>query len=109
MKISALPKDADALVTFAESIATALAERQEHLGVVTEVGAPLRAAIAAATFASDAYVAALAHAEKAPAARGSLAEAKRRRDRSVEQLRRRVTRSIRHLCRLTEEDLLPVR
>jgi hypothetical protein len=68
MKISALPKDADALVTFAESIATALAEKQEQLGIATEVEAPLRAAIAGATSAGDAYVAALAHPEKSPAA-----------------------------------------
>ena len=54
MKISALPKDADALVTFAESIATALAEKQEQLGIATEVEAPLRTAIAGATFAGDA-------------------------------------------------------
>ena len=106
MKISALPKDSDALVTFAESIATALAEKQEQLGVATEVEAPLRAAIAAATFASDAYVAALAQADKSPAARSFLAEAKRRRDRSIEQLHRRVTRSIRRLSRLGEEELI---
>src|SRR5205085_1405512 len=76
MKISALPKDADALVAFAESTATALAERQECLGIGTEVEAPLRAAIAAATYASDAYVAAWAHAEKSANARSFLAEAK---------------------------------
>ena len=46
MKISPLPKDADALVTFAESIATALAEKQEQLGIATEAEVPLRAAIA---------------------------------------------------------------
>jgi hypothetical protein len=108
MKASALPKDADALITFAESIATALAERQEQLGIATEAEAPLRAAIAAATSACDAYVARLAHAEKSPEARIFLAEAKRRRDRSLEQLRRRVTRSIRRLSRLSEEELLLV-
>ena len=106
MKISALPKDADALVTFAESIATALAEKQEQLGIATEVEAPLRAAIAGTTFAGDAYVAALAHPEKSPAARSLLAEAKRQRDRSLEQLHRRVTRSIRRLSRLGEEELI---
>ena len=108
MKISALPKDADALVAFAESIATALAEKQEQLGITTEVEAPLRSAIAGATFAGDAYVAALAHAEKSAQARSYLAEAKRQRDRSLEQLRRRVTRSIRHLGRLSEEEVLSV-
>ena len=106
MKISALPKDADSLVAFAESIATALAEKQEQLGIAMEVEAPLRAAIAAATFASDEYVAALAHAAKSPVARSFLAEAKRRRDRSIEQLHRRVTRSIRRLSRLGEEELI---
>ena len=108
MKISALPKDADALVAFAESTATALAERQECLGIGTEVEAPLRAAIAAATYASDAYVAAWAHAEKSANARSFLAEAKRRRNRSLEQLRRRVTRSIRLLSRLGEVEVLLV-
>ena len=106
MKISALPKDADALVAFAESIATALAERQECLGIAIEGEAPLRAAIAAATYATDAYVAALAHAEKSVEARRFLAEAKRRRDRTAEQLRRRVTQCIRRLRRLGEEVLL---
>ena len=98
MKISPLPKDADALVTFAESIATALAEKQEQLGIATEAEVPLRAAIARAIFAGDAYVAVLAHADKSPEARSFLAEAKRRRDRSLEQLRR--------LLSLSEEELL---
>ena len=106
MKTGALPKDADGLVAFAESIATALAEKQEQLGIATEAEAPLRAAIAGAVFAGDAYVTLLAHAEKSPVARRFLAEAKRRRDRSLEQLRRRVTRSIRRLSGLGEEQLL---
>ena len=42
MNISPLPKDADALVAFAESIATALSEKQEQLGIATEIEAPLR-------------------------------------------------------------------
>jgi hypothetical protein len=105
MKTSPLPKDADALLAFAESIATALSEKCELLGVTTEVEAPLRAAIAAATFAGDTYVAVLAHVRKSPEGRSYLAEAKKRRDRSVEQLRRRVTRSIRHLSRLNDEEL----
>jgi len=48
MKTSPLPKEPDALVAFAESIATALSEKQQLLGVATEIEAPLRAAIAAA-------------------------------------------------------------
>ena len=44
MDISALPKDADALVAFAESIATALAEKREQLGIEIEVESPLRTA-----------------------------------------------------------------
>jgi hypothetical protein len=108
MNISPLPKDAEALVAFAESIATALSEKQQQLGIATEVEAPLRAAIAAATFASDTYVAVLAHAEKSPVGRSYLAEAKRRRDRSIEQLRRCVMRLVRHLCWLTQAELSPV-
>jgi hypothetical protein len=104
MNISALPKDADGLIAFAESIATALAEKLEQLGIATEVEAPLRTAIAGAASAGDEYVAALVHAEKSVQARSFLTEAKRRRDRSLEQLRRRVTRSIRHLGRLSEEE-----
>ena len=104
MKTSPLPKDPDALLAFAESIATALSEKQSLLGIASEIEAPLRAAIAAATFAIDMYVAVLAHAEKSPVGRSYVAEAKRRRDRGIEQLRRRVIRSIGHLCRLTQEN-----
>ena len=108
MKTSPLPKDPDALLAFAQSIATALSEKQSLLGIASQIEAPLRAAIAAAAFAIDAYVAVLAHAEKSPVGRSYVAEAKRRRDRSIEQLRRRVKRSIGHLCRLTQEELSPV-
>lgn len=105
MKTSPLPKDADALLAFAESIATALSETQSLLGIASEIEAPLRAAIAAATFAIDTYVAVLTHAEKSPLGRSYLGEAKRRRNRSIEQLRRRVMRSVRHLSRLPQEEL----
>ena len=44
--------DGVTLVAFAESIARALSEKQEQLGIATEIEAPLRAAIAAATFAT---------------------------------------------------------
>ena len=108
MKINALPKDADELIAFAQWIATALAEKQEQLGIGTESEKSLRTAIAAATFAGDVHLAALTHVEKSPEARRFLAETKRRRDRSLEQLRRRVTRSIRRLSNLTEEELLGV-
>jgi hypothetical protein len=72
MKTSPLPKDADDLRGFAESIATALSEKCDLLGVTTEVEAPLRAAIAAATFASDTYVTVLVHAQKSPVGRSYL-------------------------------------
>ena len=74
MKLHSLPPDADMLLSIAESVAAVLAERQEELGIATDVEALLRASIAAATLAINTY----------------LAEAKARRDRSVEQLRRRV-------------------
>jgi len=103
MKMSPLPKDPDALLAFAESIATALSEKQSLQGIASEIEAPLRAAIATATFAIDRYVAVLAHSQKSPEGRSYIAEAKRQRDRAIEQLRGRVIRSIRHLCRLDQE------
>ena len=106
MKISALPKDADELIAFAQWIATVLAEKHEQVDIARESEKSLRTAIAAAAFTSDAYVAALTHIEKSPEARRFLAETKRRRDRSLEQLRRRVIRSIRRLSQLNEEELL---
>ena len=98
-----LPEDADALVGFAEAIATVLSEKDEELGISRDVEALLRASIAAATFAIDSYAAVVAGGKKSLLAHRCMAEAKRRCYRSVDQLRRRVTRSISHLCRLMEE------
>ena len=107
MKVTPLSSDADALLAFAETIATVLAEKRDAPGSSTEVEALLRASIAAASFATDRYLVLMAAGEKSAAARVYLAEARRRCYRSVEQLRRRVTRSIAHLCRLMDEtDLL---
>jgi len=107
MKPNPLPQDADALVAFAEAVATVLSEKRDQLGISMDIEALLRASIAAATFAINAYLAMAAGARKSLVAQAYLAEAKTRCDRSVEQLRRRVTRSIAHLCRLLEEkDLL---
>jgi hypothetical protein len=107
MKVTPLPSDADALLAFAETIATVLSEKRDALGSSTQVEALLRASIAAASFATNRYLVLIAAGRKSPAAQVYLAEARRRCYRSVEQLRRRVTRSIAHLCRLMDEkDLL---
>jgi hypothetical protein len=108
MKTSPLPKDPDALLAFAESVSTALSEKQSLLGASSEIGTPLRTAIAEATFEIDSYVAVLAHAEKSPEGRSYVAEAKRRRNRGIEQLRRQVIRSVRRLSRLDQETALLV-
>src|SRR5215470_9499629 len=38
MKVSPLPEDADALIAFAQAIATVLSEKKHELGISTEVG-----------------------------------------------------------------------
>ena len=106
MKGNALPEGADALLAFAEAIATVLAEKHEELDMDTDVEALLRASIAAATFAIDAYIGILAGAKRSRVAQGCLREAKARCYRSVEQLRRRVRYSIAHLSRVVDEKQL---
>ena len=106
MKANPLPEDADALVAFAEGVATVLSEKRDELGIRTDVEALLRASIAGATFAINRYLAILAGAKKSPVAQGYLAEAKTRCDRNIKQLRRRVTRSIARPCRhMKDKDL----
>jgi hypothetical protein len=99
MKRNPLPKDADQLLAVGEAVAAVLAENQDRWDVPTEVEALLRASIAAAAFAIDAYVAVLAGSDKSPVAMSHLAEAKSRCDRSIRQLRRRVLRSVAQLRR----------
>ena len=99
MKQNPLPKDADELLAVGEAVAAVLAENQDRRNIPTEVEALLRASIAAAAFAIDAYVAVLAGSHKSPVAMNHLAEAKLRCDRSIRQLRRRVLRSVAELRR----------
>src|ERR1041385_3253546 len=103
MKVSPLPEDADALIAFAEGIATVLSEKKEELDIRTEVEALLRASIASATFAVSTYLVVIASAKKSAVAQGYVALAKARCGCSIEQLRRRLTRTIGHLSRLIEE------
>jgi hypothetical protein len=100
MKTNPLPEDADALLAKAEGLAAVLSEKREELGISVDVEASLRAGIAAATYAIDAYLAVLASVGKSPQALSYVAEAKVRCDRNVRQLRRRVTRTTAQLCRL---------
>ena len=51
MKANPLPEDADALVAFAEGVATVSYEKRDELGISADVGALLRASIAGATYA----------------------------------------------------------
>ena len=99
MKRNPLPKDADDLLALGEAVAAVLAENQDQWGIPIEVEALLRASIAAAAFAIDAYVAVLAGSHKSPVAMSHLAEAKSRCDRSIRQLRRRILRSVAQLRR----------
>ena len=98
MKQNPLPRDADELLAVGEALAAVLAENQQW-DIPAEVEALLRASIAAAAFAIDAYVAVLAGSHKSPVAMNHLAEAKLRCDRSIRQLRRRVLRSVAELRR----------
>jgi hypothetical protein len=99
MKRDSLPKDADELLMLGEAVAAMLAENQDRLNIPTEVEALLRASIAAAEFAIDAYVAMLAGSYKSPEAINHLDEARSRCDRNFCQLKRRVHRSIAQLRR----------
>jgi hypothetical protein len=78
MKANALPEDADALLALAEAVATVLSEKQEYLGIGTEVEALLRAQTAAATFAINGYLAVVAGVKKSAAAQRYVAQAKAR-------------------------------
>jgi len=97
-----LPPDTDTLLCVAESLAWALAERREELGMDADAEALLRASIAAASFGIDRYFTLAAAGDKSPVALSFVAEAKARCHRSIEQLRRRLTRSIAHLCRIMD-------
>ena len=99
MKRSSLTQEADELLAVGETIAAVLAENEDLYGIPPEFEALLRASIAAAEFAIDAYVAVLAGSHKSPVAMSHLAEAKSRCDRKIRQLRRRVLRSVTELRR----------
>jgi len=92
MKRDSLNRDADELLMLGEAVAAMLAENQDQLNIPTEVEALLRAGIAAAEYAIDAYVAMLAGSYKSQEAMNHLAEAR-------SQLKRRVHRSIAQLRR----------
>ena len=108
MKVNPLPEDADALLAFAEAVATVLTEKQGYLDISTDVEPLLRASIAGATFAINRYVAIVADAQKEPRAHVYLAEARRLCYRSIEQLRRRVTRAVAYLTRFIHEKEIDV-
>ena len=99
MKRSSLTKEADELLAVGETIAAVLSENEDLYGIPPEFEALLRASIAAAEFAIDAYVAILAGSQKSPVAMNHLAEAKSRCNRSIRQLKRRVLRSVTELRR----------
>ena len=99
MKQNPLPNDADELLAVGDAVAAVLAENQDRWNIPTEVEALLRASIAAAEFAIDAYVAVHAGSHKSPVAMSLLGEAKSRCERSIRQLRRRVLRSVAQIRR----------
>jgi hypothetical protein len=106
MKVSPLPEDADALIAFAEAIATVLSEKKEELGVSTELEGLLRASIASATVAVSSYLFVIACAKKSAVTQGYMAFAKARCNQTLQKLRRRLTRTIAQLSRLIEEKAL---
>jgi hypothetical protein len=103
MKRSPLPKDADALLALAESVAATLSEYRDELGLSIDIEALLRAGISAATFSINTYLAVLAGATKSPVALGQLATARSRCERDIRLLRRRVMRSITQLRRYVKD------
>jgi|SRR5579883_319295 len=104
-----LPQDTDLLMAIAEDVAQLLSDKRDELSLTIDTEALLRASIAAATFAIDTYLAALADVTQSSMAQRFLPEAKRRCDRSVKQLRRRVSRSIAYLRRhMKDKDLAHV-
>lgn len=88
------------------AIADALAERQDEVEVHMEVEALLRASIAGAEYAIQAYMALLAAADKSDVARYHLTEARSKCDAAIRQLKRRVRRSIAHLRRHAKKEEL---
>ena len=105
MKMNALPADTAELLALAEDIAALLDEKREVLELSIDLEALLRASIAAAAFAINTYLAALAD-RKSPDAQRHLPEAKRRCDQSIKQLRRRVSRTILQLRRYLKDQEL---
>jgi hypothetical protein len=105
MKMNALPADTAELLVLAEDIAALLDEKREVLDLSIDLEALLRASIAAAAFAINTYLAALAD-RKSPDAQRHLPEAKRRCDQSIKQLRRRVSRTILQLRRYLKDQEL---
>ena len=106
MKRSSLPREINALLAVGEAVAGALAERHDEAEIHREVEALLRAGLAAAEYAIDAYVAMLAGAGKSAEARSHVAEARSRCDRRIRQLKRRIRRSIAHLRRHAKREEL---
>ncbi|HEY2380818.1 MAG TPA: hypothetical protein VGK48_06495 [Terriglobia bacterium] len=106
MKRSSLPREINALLAVGNAIAETLAERQDDREIHMGVEALLRAGIAAAEYAIDAYMAMLAAADKSAVARYHLTEARSRCDQSIRQLKRRVRRSIAHMRRHAKREEL---
>ena len=106
MKVNPLPEDTDVSLALAETVAAILAEKHYELGISTEVEVLLRASIAAATFAINSYLFALARASKSPLTVSYLSAAKAQCNRKIKLLRRRINRSIAHLCRFMGEPVV---
>ena len=109
MKTFSLPPGTHTLLSIAESVAWALENKHDELGIDCDEEALLRASMAAADYGIHRYLTLAADGEKSPEARMFLETAKVKCDRSIDQLRRRITRSLAQLCRIMDpEDLSSV-
>jgi hypothetical protein len=100
-----LPEDFETMLVFAEETADVLAEDpvEPHLGQNAET--LLRASIAAATLARDAYLAMVEGAAESSVARRVLVRAKVAQSRTEQQLRGRLAGLIAEICLLQDDDL----
>ncbi len=104
---ASIPEDTHELIATADSLGWVLAKKREELGI--DIETELQAAIAAARFGLNRYLAMAAGATTSPVALNFLAASRKRCYDSIEQLRRRVTCVIAHLCRLMDgEELMEV-
>ena len=106
MKDNVLPEDADRLVSFGQSLITAMSEMPKLRGFNNEVEALLRSSLAGAKYGIDTYMCILVNARNSVLAASVLREARLRCDRNVEYLRRQIMRSVAQICRyLSNQDL----